>query len=64
MRLEPKSESVLRLPYVAQVTGAWSTYDSQVLPVLDDFHVWTEQVGGQQGSVVRLPAAHTHNGAA
>ncbi|EFJ49681.1 hypothetical protein VOLCADRAFT_89645 [Volvox carteri f. nagariensis] len=43
MRLEPKSESVLRLPYVAQVTGAWTTYDSQVLPVLDDFHVWTEQ---------------------
>ncbi|GLC35562.1 hypothetical protein PLESTB_000193600 [Pleodorina starrii] len=44
MKLEPKSESVLCLPYVAQVTGAWTTYDPQVLPVLDEFHVWTEQL--------------------
>ncbi|GLI61969.1 hypothetical protein VaNZ11_004535 [Volvox africanus] len=43
MRLEPKSEAVLQLPYIAQVTGAWTTYDPQVLQVLDDFHVWTEQ---------------------
>ncbi|GFR47471.1 hypothetical protein Agub_g9200 [Astrephomene gubernaculifera] len=43
MRLEPKSESVLQLPYVAQVTGAWTTHDPRVLPLLDEFHVWTEQ---------------------
>lgn len=49
MRLEPKFESVLQLPYVAQLTGAWTTHDPQVLPVLDDFHVWTEQVGGKRG---------------
>ncbi|KXZ49323.1 hypothetical protein GPECTOR_22g917 [Gonium pectorale] len=43
LRLDPKAEPVLQLPYVAQVTGAWTTFDPSVLPALHDFHVWTEQ---------------------
>ncbi|KAG2438915.1 hypothetical protein HYH02_010710 [Chlamydomonas schloesseri] len=43
MALDPKKEAVLALPYVAEVTGAWTTHDPAVLTATDDLHVWTEQ---------------------
>lgn len=42
MALDPKAQTSLTLPYVAQVTGAWATPDSGVLAATHPLHVWTE----------------------
>ncbi|KAG2500733.1 hypothetical protein HYH03_001497 [Edaphochlamys debaryana] len=43
LQLNPKAEKSLTLPCVAEVTGAWTTFNPAVLTATDDLHVWTEQ---------------------
>lgn len=42
MVLQPKEVEQLPLQYYAEVTGAWTTQDPQVLAVLDPLHVYAE----------------------
>lgn len=42
MALEPKTSPSLALATWCQVTGAWTTYDPEVLTALDPLHIWTQ----------------------
>lgn len=42
MVLQPKEVEQLPLQYYAEVTGAWTTQDPQLLAVLDPLHVYVE----------------------
>ena len=45
---DPKSHSHLRLQVLAEVTGAWSTTDPQVLEALSAFHLWGPEFSDQR----------------
>lgn len=41
IRFDPKAQPQLEFSVFARVTGAWTTFDSRVLELLDGLHVWT-----------------------
>ena len=41
MSREPKDEPEVLIEAAAEVTGAWTTSDPEVLGALNDFHIWT-----------------------
>lgn len=48
MALEPKELASIPIEYYAQLTGAWTTFDTAAFAALDELHVWNESFKEQR----------------